>query len=665
MPRLGSMLAGAVCTWAISTSPSAGESRGAQIADLTALRDIGGHYFELALSPDGVTSAVVERRADMAANDYTYVVVAIDTATGRTREIGDAGRFVLRSDGGRRAGVGILRRPQFSADGHSVYYLRENGGAVEVWRAATDGSGAAAVIRADGDIRRFRVVGEQILFETSTPRRDLAADRDRGQYAGFSIDDRFTPSYSLAPLPDEDRDVRRWVFDVSTGQTSEATPEQAEILSAGPAPHVRPLDPSLRADEPPIGVFDAAADTQCVNDVCSGPITNTWELPDLNGERAIIIRRLEGHARRLTSFYVWHPASGAVRRVLQTEARVDGCTPSRAGLVCLRDSLLQPRHVVAIDWSSGAVRVLYDPNPQLADIAHPRIERFEYTDAEGNESFANLIYPLGWRRGRTYPLVISQYRSRGFLLGGTGDETPILPLSANGYFVLDFDRPEFRERGQRMTMAALQREVELAGVERGAKREALNFFLAQAQRPGADRDRTAITGLSDGAETLYWMLLDEPHFAAAVVSTPPIDPISWMLQSPQSRATMRERSGLTGPWDDEAEPWRSWWRNSSPVFHADGIRAPILFNLSEAEALRAFPLMVRLRERGAPYDAYLYPGAYHLKWRPAQVEAAQQRTLDWLDFWLLGIERADPNEPERLERWRALRSSQSTAAPSP
>src|SRR5690606_23906766 len=288
------------------------------------------------------------------------------TATGRTREIGDAGRFVLRSDGGRRAGVGILRRPQISADGRSVYYLREHAGAVEVWCAATDGSGAATLIRADGDIRRFRVVGQQVVFETSTPRRDLAADRDRGQYAGFAIDDRFTPSYSLAPLPEEDRDVRRWVFDVSTSRTSEATPEQAQILNADPAPHVRPLDPSLRADEPPIGVFDGDANTQCANEACSDPITNTWELPNLNGERAIVFRRLEGHARRLTSFYVWRPASGGVRRILQTEARVDGCTPSHAGLVCLQDSPFQPRHVVAIDWNSGAVRVLYDPNPQLA-----------------------------------------------------------------------------------------------------------------------------------------------------------------------------------------------------------------------------------------------------------------------------------------------------------
>jgi dipeptidyl aminopeptidase/acylaminoacyl peptidase len=216
-----------------------------------------------------------------------------------------------------------------------------------------------------------------------------------------------------------------------------------------------------------------------------------------------------------------------------------------------------------------------------------------------------------------------------------------------------------------MTMAAIQREVELAGIERGAKREALNYFIARSAVRGADRQRMGITGLSDGAETLFWMLLDEPTFAAAVASSPPIDPISWSLQSPATRAYFLERNGLTGPWDDTPEPWRSWWRLNSPVFHSGQIQAPILFNMPEAEALRAFPLIVRLRERGAPYDAYLYPGAYHLKWRPAQVQAAQQRTLDWMDFWMRGIERVDPNEPARLERWRGLRSTQAAGASAP
>lgn len=646
-----------------ATHATAREPRGLTIADLTALRDIGGPYNELALSPDGAMAAVVERRTDLAANDYTYVVIVIDTASGRAREIADAGRFVLRSDSGRHAGVGILRRPQFSTDGRYVLYLREYDGALEIWRAAVDGNGAATLVRADGDVRRFRVDGNQVAYETSTPRASLAAVRASQQLTGFAIDDRFTPSYSLTPMPDIDREARRWVFDLVTMRSTPASPEHTQILDAGPAPHARSLDPAVQADEPPNGVFDAATGIQCSDVACSGPITQTWELADLDGARTIVFRRQEGHARRLTSFYVWRPDTNTIRRVLQTEARTDGCAPSRLALICLQDSAFQPRGVVSIDWRTGRARLLYDPNPQFAGMTQPRLERFEYTDAEGNESFANLIYPLRWRPGRAYPLVISQYRSRGFLLGATGDETPILPLSASGYFVLDFDRPEFHERGRRMTMAAIQREVELAGIERGAKREALNYFIARAQRRGADPGRMAITGLSDGAETLFWMLLDEPVFAAAVVSSPPIDPISWSLQSPATRAFFDTRGGPSGPWDDSPEPWRTWWRNSSPVFHAEQIGAPILFNLSEAEALRAFPLMTRLRERNAPYDAYLYPGAYHLKWRPAQIQAAQQRTLDWLDFWLRGVEREDPAEPGRLDRWQRLRALQAAGLP--
>lgn len=664
MRQLGLVVIATVFLCAFDAVNEAAIAREVTIADLTQLRDIGGPYSELALSPDGRTAVVIERRTDLAANDYNYVVIALDTASGRAREIGDAGRLVLRSDSGRRSGVGILRRPQFSADGQYVLFLREYHGAIEIWRAAIDGSAAATLVRSEGDVRRFRAIDDQIIFETSTPRSVLEAELAQGRDRGFAIDERFTPSYSLTPMPDIDRDVRRWVLDLTTLETKAAAPEQVEVLNAGPAPHVRPLDPELRVDEPPVGVFDTTTATQCSDAVCAGPITHSWEIADLDGGRAIVFRRQEGHARRLTSFYLWRPEANVVVRILRTETRTDGCAPSAASLICLEDSAFQPRRVVSINWRTGRVRSLYDPNPQFSAAPHPRIERFEYTDAEGNESFANLIYPRDWRRGRTYPLVISQYRSCGFLWGATGDETPILPLAASGYFVLDFDRPEFRERGSRMTMGAIQREVELAGVERGAKREALNYFIAQAAQRGADRDRMAITGLSDGAETLFWMLIDEPPFAAAVVSTPPIDPISWMLQSPATRDYFLDRSGLTGPWEDAPEPWRAWWRLNSPVFHADRIRTPILFNLSEAEALRAFPLMVRLRERSAPYDAYLYPGAYHLKWRPAQVQAAQQRTLDWVDFWLRHVDRADLDEPERLSRWRALRDVQAAGAPS-
>lgn len=639
--------------WPAASEPARGSAR---IEDLAALVELGGPYAELAVAPDGARVAVIERRT--LGDDYRYAVIAIDVRTAGVRDIGDAGGFVLRSDGGRHAGVAMLRHPQFSADGASVLYLRDAEGRIEIWRARVSGAGAEALVRADGDIRRFRVAGDRVIYEVSTPRDDLAAEAAQRTRSGFAVDERFTPSYALTPMPAIDRDVRTYAYDLALGQTSQASETERSLLDSNTRRHVRALDPALHVDEPEIGLFDNVTGAQCGDPACTGAITDTWDVNDSDGRRAILFRRLEGHARRLTAFYLWPMDGGAVRLIARSESRLEGCAPARDVLVCLEDAAFQPKRVVAITLRDGRNSTLYDPNPQWRAIARPRIERFDYTDGEGNQSFAHLVYPLGWRRGRTYPLVLVQYRSRGFLLGGVGDETPIYPLSANGYFVLSFDRPEFRARGQRMSYAALQREVELEGVERTAKREAIRFFVERALARGADRERLAITGLSDGAETLYAMLVDEPSlFAAAIVSTPPTDPISWPLQSQNYRISAGRRLGLTGPWDDAPEPWRSWWRENAPVFHSERLRTPLLFNLAEAEAVRAFPLITRLRESGLPHDAYIYPGAYHLKWRPTHIRAVQQRTLDWLDFWLRGVERPDETDADRLDRWRRLRAA--------
>lgn len=652
--RIGLVGAVLATAWPAAADPARG---GASIEDLAALVELGGPYAELAVAPDGARAALIERR--MLGDDYRYAVVAIDVRTGAAREIGEAGGFVLRSDGGRHAGIAMLRRPQFSADGASVFYLRGAEGRIEIWRAPVDSAGAEALVRADGDIRGFRVTGDRIVYEVSTPRDELATDAAQRQRSGFAVDERFTPSYALTPMPETDRNVRTYVYDLAHGQTSDASESDRALLDSNSRPHIRTLDPAIEVDEPAIGLFDNVTGAQCGDPACAGAITDTWNINASDGSRAILFRRLEGHARRITAFYLWRVDGGAVRLITRSETRIEGCAPALDALVCLQDAAFQPRRVIAIALRDGRERTLYDPNPQWRAIARPRIERFDYTDREGNQSFAHLVYPLGWRRGQTYPLILVQYRSRGFLLGGVGDETPIYPLSANGYFVLSFDRPEFRARSQRMNYAALQREVELDGIERGAKRQAIDFFIRRALARGADRQRLAITGLSDGAETVYAMLMDEPSlFAAAIVSTPPTDPISWPLQSEAFRASSARRLGLTGPWDDAPEPWRSWWRHNSPVFHSDRLRAPILFNLAEAEAIRAFPLITRLRERGLPHDAYIYPGAYHLKWRPTHIRAVQQRTLDWLDFWLRGVERPDESDPGRLDRWRRLRSAQ-------
>lgn len=641
--------------------PAAAQGHAPRMEDLFALRELGASRPYLALSPDGERIAFIERSMDVAADRYQHALIIVELETSAFRRIAEAGDIILASTGGLRSGAPLDRRPVWSPDGAYLYYIAEVEGRAELWRARSDGGGAAVLAQTAGDVRRFVAMPEAIVFETATPREDLVAELERARRLGFRADDAFKPLASMLPPPREDAAAAVWRFSLLDGTMTRAS-DGERVLLAGPARSrlIRPIDPTSPAVRPPLGVFASASDSaaRCTDSACSGRLEDAWTL-----DGTIVFLRREGHGLSDTAIYRWLPANGAVRRLRMASDRLAGCVAANAAIYCVQDSAAQPGRLVRIDAATGASHVIYDPNPQWRHARLPRIERLEYADAEGNESFAQLVYPAGYRRGRRYPLVIVQYRALGFLNAGTGREAPIFPLAAQGYFVLCVDRPEFRTRESRLPARQLEREIELDGSESRAKREANLAFIAELDARGlVDRDRVAITGMSDGAQTLFDMLTNAPVFAAAVAGSPPNDPILWPLQSPEFRASRSAEAGLAAPWDDTSE-WHRWWTANTPATHARALRTPLLLNLPEAEALRGFPLLTRLESTATPVEAWIYPGAYHLKWRPAQIEASQRRSMDWINFWLRGISPESEDDPQRAERWRALRDRQQAASP--
>jgi dipeptidyl aminopeptidase/acylaminoacyl peptidase len=650
-----------VLFWLTASCPAAAQSHAPRVEDLFALHELGASRPYLALSPDGERIAFIERSMDVVADRYQHALIVVELETSAFRRIAEAGDIILASAGGLRSGAPLDRRPVWSPDGAYLYYIAEVEGRAELWRARADGGGGAVQVQTAGDVRRFVATPEAIIFETATPREDLAAERERAQRLGFRADDAFKPLASMLPPPREDAGAAVWRLSFLDGTMSRASGgERARLASPARPRLIRPIDPSLQAVRPPLSIFASASDdaARCMDSACSGRLEEAWTL-----DRAIVFLRREGHGLSDTAIYRWLPANGAVRRIRMASDRLAGCVASNEAIYCVQDSAAQPGRVVRIDAETGALRVVYDPNPQWRHVRLPRIERLEYTDAEGNESFAQLVYPAGYRRGRRYPLVIVQYRAIGFLNAGTGREAPIFPLAAQGYFVLSVDRPEFRNRESRLPARQLEREIELDGSESRAKREANLAFIAELDARGlVDRNRIAITGMSDGAQTLFDMLANAPAFAAAVAGSPPNDPILWPLQSPEFRASRAEEAGLAAPWDETSE-WHHWWADNTPATHAQEMHTPLLLNLPEAEALRAFPLLTRMESTTTPVEAWIYPGAYHLKWRPAQIEASQRRSMDWINFWLRGIAPESEEDPRRAERWRALRDRQQAASP--
>jgi len=633
------------------------QARGIVLDDLTALRDFAAPYSAPALSSDGSRIAIVTRTADLDGDIYLHEVHVVDTAAPfRSRVIAQAGETVLRAAQGRRSGIAIDRVALWSPDDAWIAYLVGSESYAELWRVRATGGGSRRVSLAGEHVVSFSWAPDgALLYRSAISRAERDAQIAEASRYGFRADNQFEPVFDVAPRIDDSSPVSAWRVDIGTGQRSEidiAAPE-----SVPPPVRIVPADVRFADAESPELALEAdlrGEPHRCAHDLCQGELLEAWAV-DAN---TVAFQRQAGHHGVLSELAIWSLSDDTVRSVLSTEARLSGCVYALERFICLADSSTQPQRLVAIDAHSGRLQVLWDPNPTWMERAMPRVERLDASNPGGEQSFAHLVYPLDYVAGRRYPLVIVQYRSRGFLRGGTGGEYPILPLSSEGYFVLSVDRPENVARARTMSSSALLAASELDGSEASMKTIAIEHFLSDLERRGLiDPNRIGITGMSDGTETLFHLLLSsERRFAAAVTSSPPPDPSVWPLMSNEVRLR-RAQNGALAPWSETNAAWVQYWRRLSPIYHLDRMRTPILFNLSETETLPAMPLIARLQEIDAPYDLYVYPGAYHNKWRPVQIRAAQARAMAWLNLWLRDADTTDPQDDTRAERWRNMRDA--------
>jgi len=116
-------------------------------------------------------------------------------------------------------------------------------------------------------------------------------------------------------------------------------------------------------------------------------------------------------------------------------------------------------------------------------------------------------------------------------------------------------------------------------------------------------------------------------------------------------AELRKSWGLGAP--DET-PDR--WREISPMYQLDRIKAPILFQMPEQEYLYSLGLTLPL-VRSSRADLYVFPDETHQKFQPKHKLAAYERNLDWFRFWLQDYEDANPAKARQYTYWRRMRTT--------
>ena len=591
---------------------------------------------------------------------------------------------------GRINGARLTMDAQWSPDSQWVAYRFKGDGAIQLWRSSRNGHVQEQLTQNAANVVNFKwsTDGSKLFYEVGRSRNATRKALREESERGYRFDDRFFVANSTAPLyaDAESADAFApehiaglWVYDFQIKEERPASSEDkhaydALVTDVSTTPGNRGVREVVAYHDPPAvawlenedptkytgfrpplrlhAITLSGDEVRCSANQCVGWLqAPTW---DVSGEEVFFTRR-EGINGLRTGVYAWRPETDALRTVLQTDDLIEDCQAIINQLVCLHESPTTPRKIVAINTADGSVDTIYDPNPAFAELTLSRVEKLEWQAGLGAYAAGHLVYPLGYVSGQRYPLVIVQYRSRGFLRGGVGEEYAIHPLAANDFFVLSFDRPEKTAANQTIS-DPYERERADWGEdlwERESALSALEIMVDRLDKRGLiDRERVGITGLSDGVETLWYAMIHSDYFAVASASSGGWSPSWYYLLNATGRENYLKRGAELWPPGTGGD---ERWRRISPEFHADRIEIPILVQVADTELVVSAATIGALMDAGRPIETFVFPNEYHVKWQPKHKLAVYERGIDWFNFWLRGVQDTNPSKSLQYQRWHQLK----------
>ncbi|MES2902936.1 MAG: Atxe2 family lasso peptide isopeptidase [Pseudomonadota bacterium] len=647
--------------------------------DIAALGDFGAREASVggdppfAVSPDGREAALVLRKALPSQDIHCFAVMVVPLAGDGPVRLIDIGGTPIPEVSDLRGladlPTGDLKAvvPTWSPDGRWLAYLRRDGERTRVWRARTDGSGIAAALPLEFDARsvRWSADGHSLLITARPGIETARAAISREGSGGYRFDRRFWPLSRAHPLPSADIKEVEYRVRVSdgklvTGSASAGADDGARPTAAltfarsanGDLAWTAPAEPRRILGGTELHARIGGRRFTCRAPVCADQVGALWwQAGALHFVQA-------GSATNggITTLARWRPDIATDPQIiLSTAEALLGCQAVGSTIACARETAIHPRTLVRIDPATGSMTTVFDPNPDFAALRKGTVRRLRWRLADGAQSYGDLVLPPDRMPGTRHPLIVVQYRSRGFLRGGTGDEYPVHALAARGFAVLSVERAPFVAAGRTTAMTDFTRINAADFAERRRQLASIKAGIDQAIALGlVDGSKMGITGLSDGAATVQFALINSRLFRAAAISSCCDGPSSIHFAADRGYGELLGAAGFPGPGD--AAP--DFWNQYSLAANADRVRTPILMQLTEDEFRFALETFVSLDHARQPVEMFVFPGAFHQKWRPAQRLAVYRRAIDWFDYWLNG--KADPDAAKRDQyaRWRALAERQ-------
>jgi len=363
-------------------------------------------------------------------------------------------------------------------------------------------------------------------------------------------------------------------------------------------------------------------------DLIPGLEGHVWYLDWLADDR-IVFLSYEGTGVRVGAI---DADGGNPQTLLEDGPIFNGISVAGERIALTGSTPAHPNEVFVLE--QGQARRLTDSNPWLAEVELARQEVVRYPARDGLEIEGILFYPLDYREGRRYPLILNvhggpeAHYSNGWL---TGYASPADTLAAEGYFVFFQNYRGSTGRGVEFTQLSFGRP---AMEEFDDLVDGVDWLIEQGR---VDGDRVGITGGSYGGYASAWgATYYSERFAAAVMNVGLSDQTAAFGTSD---IPWEFNLVHLGKW-----PWEDWdfFRQASPLYHVEKAQTPILILHGDSDP-RVDPTQSRmlyrflsLQENGPPVRLVLYPGEGHGNRRAASRYDYSLRLVRWMNHYLQG-----------------------------
>jgi len=292
-----------------------------------------------------------------------------------------------------------------------------------------------------------------------------------------------------------------------------------------------------------------------------------------------------------------------------------------------------PHHPSEIFWGSlngsGLIQLTHH-NSEIESIALAKQEVIEWIGPDDLRIEGILTYPLNYREGRRYPLILQIHGGpEGISRNGwtTYPLGPVQLFAAEGYLVL---QPNYRGSGGRGVEFSKGNHDDLGGKE---FEDVLSGIDALVERGLADPERVGIGGWSYGGYFSAWAATRySKRFKAAVVGAGLTNWISF--------------TGTTDiPYEMSLVHWNSWWFDlpdlhweRSPLSYINDANTPTLvvhgLRDKRVHPEQGIELYQGLRIKGVPTQLVLYPREPHGLTERAHRLDYMERVVTWFNKYV-------------------------------